>query len=131
MGQKLEGKFWQKLRLNLGLEWIRRLENEAEPGWPDTHYIHNGEAGWIELKAEEKFPNKIKYQPAQPNWLTRYWSLGGTCYTMLYVVEDNSIYIWSGKFARELGKPGGTKKVKPMLVVKCTKQGWKELYDMF
>jgi len=116
---------------NLKLDFIGRVENECGSGWSDVHYMHNGYGGWIELKAEDKFPDRIKFEPAQPNWLTKYWGAGGICYIFLKVKENNSIYIWDGKFARELNHKGGTKIIKPLFVAKDNPQGWGEIRELF
>lgn len=129
--KKLEAKFWKKLKDNLKLDLLKRIENRVEPGWPDTHYIHDGYPGWMELKAAEDFPNKIDFEPAQPLWLEKYWNLGGVCYVLLHVVQEQAIYVWAGKFARDLYRSGGTHEVKPMLKVKTNTQGWIQLYEMF
>lgn len=110
---------------------MRRVEHAIESGWPDVHYCHQGQTGWIELKAELKFPSTIKYEPAQPIWLTNYWKAGGTCYTFLKVVEENKLYVWAGSFANDLNKPDGANLCKPMLVITMNEKGWLELYDMF
>lgn len=128
---KREAKFWQKLKKFFLIEFLERVENEVGVGWPDVHGVQDGFPFWIELKAEKKFPNKIKYQPGQPNWLTRYWEVGGFCYTFLYVEDQNKLYIWIGKHARELNKKGGTRDVKPMLEIICNEKGWLELLEMF
>ena len=115
----------------LALEFMERVENKLKPGMPDVHYLHETHAGWIELKAEETFPNRIDFEPAQPLWLSRYWNLGGVCYVMLHVTKEDTIYVWAGKFARELGQENGCHDVAPMLKVKCNKMGWQQLYELF
>lgn len=126
-----EQSFWTKIRDNLKLDFIERFENSIAPGWPDVHYCHGDNSGWLELKVEKKFPNKIKFEKAQPNWLTRYWSAGGYCYIWLYVEDTNTIYIWQGKYARTLNESGGTKKAPIFLEIKANSQGWVQLYDIF
>jgi len=130
-GVKKEVKFWKDLSKNLPLSFMRRVESTFDPGWPDVHYSHEGNMGWLELKAEHKFPNQIDFQPAQPLWLTKYWASGGNCYILLKVIDENKVYVWAGKDAMKLDAKGGTHAVEPMLEINCSARGWKELYDMF
>lgn len=127
-----ESDFWKKIKDNLSaVDFIERVENRAAPGWPDVHYCHGPNAGWIELKAEYKFPNRIDFEPGQPIWLERYWNAGGDCFIWLFVETENKIYIWLGKHAKALSESGGTKEVDPYMVVKVDQKGWIEIYDIF
>lgn len=132
---KNESWFWGKIRDNLPLDWIKRVENKVEPGWPDAHYMNNEHPGWIELKYEDKFPGsakgRIDFEPGQPLWLSNYWAMGGTCFVFLYVAKDNEIYVWLGYHARELNEPGGPSKIPPYMKVKMDARGWQELYQLF
>ena len=126
-----ESWFWGKIRDNLGLQYIKRLENRIEPGWPDTHFINNGNPGWIELKFEKNFPKRIKFEPGQPLWLSNYFDLGGTCYVFLYVESLNEIFVWLGFNAMELNEDGGPENIPPFMKVKMNERGWAELYQLF
>ena len=127
---KKESWFWGKIRDNLKLDFMKRVENKVEPGWPDVHYLHKALSGWIELKYEAKFPRKIDFEPGQPIWLDNYFRNGGCCYVWLYVEKDNTIYIWLGCHAKELNELGGTEKVKPFAQVQMNARGWLELYQL-
>lgn len=105
---------------------ISRIENKVDTGWPDTFYTHNKKSGWIELKSEKTFPKRIDFEPAQPNWLTDYHKIGGTCYVFLHVEEENSIYIWTGADARKLNE--ATQGIKPLMKVKADQEGIDALY---
>lgn len=126
-----ESDFWKKIRENLKLDFIRRVENSCEPGWADVHYMNNGYGGWIELKQEDSFPGKIEFEPAQPIWLTNYWENGGYCYIFLYVKKDNQIYVWAGKDAKLLSVLGGTKEVPPLIQTTMNIVGWRQIYELF
>lgn len=128
---KKEQKFWKLLSDKFDLDFMRRVEHAIESGWPDVHYSHNGHSGWIELKASQKFPSSIDFEPAQPIWLDKYWNSGGNCFVMLHVIEKQKIYVWAGKFAFDLDKPNGCHDVEPMLVVKTHEKGFSELMEMF
>ena len=122
-----ESELWKKMKERLRLDMLSRVENKIESGWPDVFYTHNKKSGWIELKVERKFPSRIKFQKAQPNWLHDYAKIG-TCYVMLYVEIDNLIYIWDGKDARELNKDGGPSGIKPLLWFTCDREGFDYMY---
>ena len=126
-----ESRFWKDLKTNFRLSWMSRIENALGNGTPDVHYCHNGHSGWIELKAEQTFPNKIDFEPGQPLWHEKYWRSGGNCFVFLKVIDAQEIYIWSGKFAMDLAKPNGCHDVLPMLIVRMHEKGYKELYEMF
>jgi len=124
-----EAEFWAKMRENLPLDAMMRVENKLDPGMPDVFFMHNNNAGWIELKSELKMPSKINYQPAQPLWLDSYWKKGGTCYTFLNIIDRKEIFIWDGNCAMDLNKIGGTTMIEPMLSVKENVTGWREIYN--
>ena len=126
-----ESWFWGKLKDNLNLEFLKRVENKLEPGWPDVHYSNDGYSGWIELKFEKKLPNRIRFEPGQPIWLANYWSSGGTCFVFLYVEETNEIYVWLGFNAPELNDAGGPRNIPPFMKVRMDARGWAELYQIF
>ena len=128
---KNESWFWGKIRDNLNLEYMKRVENKIEPGWPDVHYINNTFPGWIELKYEEKFPKRIDFEPGQPIWLSNYWEKGGTCFVFLYVRSENAIYVWLGFSAPELNDKGGPANIPPFMKVNMDSRGWVELYQLF
>lgn len=126
-----EKDLWAKIKDNLNLDYIKRIENELEPGWPDTFYMHDTHCGWAELKIEEKFPSKINFEPGQPIWLSNYYEMGGTCYIILYVKNINQLNVWSGKDAMILNVKGGTKVIEPVLCTAMNNLGWTKMYELF
>lgn len=126
-----EQKFWQQMKKSFGLDLMKRVENSIEPGFPDVHYLHNGFGGWIELKAQAKFPNSIDFEPAQPLWLTKYWAAGGDCFLFLKVIEEQKVYVWAGCHAMKLDEKGGARAIPPLFVFDMDEKGWSEICDWF
>lgn len=123
---KKESKFWKLLKANLDIKFLKRIENSVEPGWPDVFY-KDGNSGFIELKAEQRLPSSIDFQPSQPNWLSQYSEAGGDCFVFLYVIEENTIYVWYGSQARELNKVDGARRVKPLFRAFADEECFKEI----
>jgi hypothetical protein len=123
-----EKKFWNKIRDNLKLDKMSRIENILEEGWPDVFYMHDGYPGWIELKAQPRMPGKISYEPAQPVWLEDYWAKGGTCWTWLYLLDTSQIWVWAGKDARKIASD--IRAAEPAAQVLANRKGWDALYDL-
>ncbi len=126
-----EKDFWTKIKSNLEIEFLERVEHKNVAGWPDVHYCHPQKftSGWIELKVTNKFPTTMPYRPAQPLWHDTYWKAGGLCFTLLYVISENTMYLWKGCHSLELNKHNGPKNVEPELKVQLDKVGWKNLKD--
>ena len=123
----IESKFWEQMRQHLPIDYMERVENGVNNGMPDVHFLESGLSGWMELKAEEKFPSKIDFQPGQPIWLDQYCKMGGTAFIVLHVKETGTIYIWEGLDAMTLKEKGGTMITTPILVVDRNQHGWEAI----
>ena len=123
-----EADLWKKIKHHLKLDYISRVENSIYLGWPDVFFLHKGKAGWIELKCEKNFPRRIKFEPAQPLWLSDYARIGGTCYVAVYVEAHDLVFIWDGIDAQRLNESGGPKEIKPLLSFIPNEEGFEFCY---
>lgn len=121
-----ESGFWKKLRESLKLDMMERVENKIAAGWPDVFILHNEKTTWIELKIEKKFPARINFEPAQPNWLCDYSKIGGRCFVFLFVEDENLIYVWKGSDSRQLNKDA--RSVLPFFRLIADDEGFEYLY---
>jgi hypothetical protein len=103
-----EDGMWDGLRPRLqalGLHPVR-VENTLGEGTPDVNYI----SGWVELKWLEAWParastlvrlRKLEERPAQVNFLTERWRLGGQSWLMLRVGREALLFSgWSARAVR-------------------------------
>lgn len=120
-----ESNFWKKLSKKLQLDFMGRVENSAGIGWPDVHYMNECRPGWIELKSENAFPNKIKFRPGQAMWMQNYSDRGGkgSVFLFLEVKSENAIYIWPGEVAQKLDQMG-TKAVPAFMRCDMSGESW-------
>lgn len=79
------------------------VESSIGSGIPDTQFTEKETklGGWIELKYEKGDAKKVKLRKEQVVWNRRYNRSGGRSYVALKV-GSNFIYLWHGKYAREL-----------------------------
>lgn len=77
----------------------------ASPGIPDTHFLvkRSNNTGFIEFKYMAKRASRIDLRKTQVIWIPRYVRNGGKCFIAAKVAKK-AIYIWPGKFAKELHK---------------------------
>lgn len=124
-------QFLQELKRNLPLEVIHVLSPKITGPHPIVHYCHSGHPGWIELVVSDTFPNRLNLTQGEVSWHDQYWNAGGNCYIFLKVASKNIIYIWPGKFAKDLVREDGCIDTKPMLEARMHEKGWQELYEIF
>ena len=126
-----QNQFLIELKKNLPLEVMHALSSKITSPHPVVHYCHSGHPGWIELVVANEVPPKLDLTPGQISWHDKYWQAGGTCYIFLKILKTRRVYIWPGRFAKDLVKDGGCYNVKPMLDVRMHEKGWGELYEIF
>ena len=103
------------LRPDLRME---RVENAVSCGTPDVDGVLNGRHFKIELKtvarpARKSTGLRIKFQPAQPNWLRSWCASGGNAFVL--------VQVGSGPVARRYLVPG--KDVDALSVPDLTEEG--------
>lgn len=93
---KAETKFWKRIKPHLP-SWSQRFELKAALGVPDLHLLIEGEAFWLELKAQV---DPLGLAGPQASWLTRHWAAGGNCGVLAQ--EGSGAVLWPGSRALAL-----------------------------
>jgi hypothetical protein len=79
-----------------------RVENRLDNGMPDYHFAaSSGRNGWIEAKYILTIDRKVKFRPAQPQWLMNYCNTGN-CALIIVKVGNIGHVIFEGSKAEEL-----------------------------
>lgn len=108
MGIK-ESRFNRVLRRELAQHGFKidRIESHATaPGIPDNTFVHETTrlSGWIEVKEEEKLPQKVKYRPKQPLWHRTHHKAGGNVMTIIHIKSTKCVVIIPGNKAFDAQK---------------------------
>ena len=89
-----ESEFRRKIHKHCSktITWFP-VENSMGNGMPDEFFhlttpegFYNG---WIELKVVNSVDEKVKFQPGQISWLTRYLASGGNAFLLIHDNKTN------------------------------------------
>lgn len=99
---KPEQQLFDYLKKRLTWPWIERVENRANLGTPDVHFIGHETTGWIELKQLPTMNpgNLVGLRKEQVVWHLSYAQAGGVSWIVLRA--GGTYFLWSGKEARRL-----------------------------
>ena len=100
MSAKPESRFWHALRDGVtDVHWTR-IESWSSPGVPDVNCCASFGEFWIELKVTKS--NRIALSPHQIVWHIKRSRYGGRSYILTREAAKDPLYLFSGRFAREL-----------------------------
>ena len=114
MSAKPESRLWKALRDGVtDVHWTR-IESWSSPGDPDVNCCASFGEFWIELKVTKS--NRIALSPHQIGWHLIRSRLGGRSYILTREAAKDPLYLFSGRFVRELSE-NKINQIEPMVEI--------------